>query len=86
MTCRQFADFIADYLSGNYRQTCAPDFDHHLQICTNCVKYLADYKAASRSARPRSRMPQPPCRKMCRTTSSKRFSHRGAETVSIPGI
>jgi len=45
MTCRQFADFIADYLSGELPTDVRLDFDHHLQICTNCVKYLADYKA-----------------------------------------
>jgi len=46
VTCRQIADFIADYLSGELPADVRAEFDHHLQICTNCVKYLEDYQAA----------------------------------------
>ena len=45
MTCREFADFIADYLSGELPEGTRSPFERHLKVCTNCVKYLAGYKA-----------------------------------------
>jgi anti-sigma factor RsiW len=46
VTCREFADFIADYLTGELSAEVRAQFEHHLQICTNCVNYLGGYKAA----------------------------------------
>jgi anti-sigma factor RsiW len=46
VTCREFADFIADYLSGELPPGGRSAFEHHLQLCTNCQKYLAGYEAA----------------------------------------
>ena len=46
MTCREFADFMADYLSGDIPADVRNRFEHHLGVCSNCVKYLADYQAA----------------------------------------
>jgi len=43
VTCREFADFIADYLSGELAAGTRSAFDHHLQLCPNCRKYLAGY-------------------------------------------
>lgn len=43
MTCREFADFIADYLSGELAAGARSAFDHHLQLCPNCRTYLAGY-------------------------------------------
>ena len=44
MTCRELADFIADYLSGEIPAETRRQFDHHLSLCPNCVNYLASYK------------------------------------------
>ena len=44
MTCREFADFIADYLSGELPSGERSAFDHHLQLCVNCRQYLAGYE------------------------------------------
>jgi anti-sigma factor RsiW len=44
MTCREFADFIADYLSGELAQDRRSAFDEHLRLCVNCQKYLAGYE------------------------------------------
>ena len=44
MTCREFADFIMDYLSGELSSQSRAQFDHHLSLCTNCRKYLASYE------------------------------------------
>jgi anti-sigma factor RsiW len=46
VTCREFADFIADYLSGELPAEVRVRFEHHLSVCTNCVKYLAGYQGA----------------------------------------
>jgi anti-sigma factor RsiW len=46
VSCREFADFIADYLSGELPADVRERFDHHLHICSNCAKYLDAYRAA----------------------------------------
>jgi anti-sigma factor RsiW len=43
VTCREFADFIGDYLSGELPSGGRSAFEHHLAICPNCQKYLAGY-------------------------------------------
>ena len=45
MTCREFADFIADYLSGELASDRRAAFEHHLRLCVNCQRYLAGYEA-----------------------------------------
>ena len=45
MTCREFADFMADYLSGELPQDSRAAFEHHLRLCVNCQRYLAGYEA-----------------------------------------
>ncbi len=44
MTCREFADFIADYLSGELPPDSRAAFEHHLRLCANCERYLTGYK------------------------------------------
>jgi anti-sigma factor RsiW len=44
MTCREFADFIGDYLSGELPTESRSAFEHHLRLCANCQKYLAGYE------------------------------------------
>ena len=45
MTCREFADFMADYLSGELPENIRQAFDRHLNLCVNCRKYLDGYEA-----------------------------------------
>lgn len=45
VTCREFADFIADYLSGELPPDSCASFERHLRRCANCEKYLAGYEA-----------------------------------------
>ena len=45
MTCRELADFIADYLSRELPTPIRDAFDHHLTLCPNCRRYLASYEA-----------------------------------------
>ena len=51
MTCRAFADFIADYLTGELDQSVRAAFDRHLDLCPNCQRYLALYKATTHMSR-----------------------------------
>jgi anti-sigma factor RsiW len=44
MTCLEFADFMADYLSGELPPAVREAFEHHLDICTNCRRYLTSYE------------------------------------------
>ena len=44
MTCREFADFMADYMSGELPAAVKTAFDHHLTLCVNCRKYLTSYE------------------------------------------
>ena len=45
MTCRELAEFLADYLSGEIPDEARTAFDHHLSLCPACRNYLAAYKA-----------------------------------------
>ena len=45
MTCREFADFMMDYLSGDLAADVAASFERHLSVCANCRTYLAQYRA-----------------------------------------
>jgi hypothetical protein len=43
VTCREFADFMADYLSDDLPVEVRRRFDYHVSICANCQKYLSSY-------------------------------------------
>jgi anti-sigma factor RsiW len=45
MTCREVADFLADYVSGALTADVRAQFDRHLSVCSNCRAYLATYRA-----------------------------------------
>ena len=44
MTCREFADFIMGYVSGELSSESRAEFEHHLSLCSNCRRYLASYQ------------------------------------------
>jgi anti-sigma factor RsiW len=46
MTCREFADFLDDYLAGGLAPSVRTAFEYHLQLCVNCVRYLEHYRQA----------------------------------------
>ena len=43
MTCREFAEFIADYLGAEMAADSRALFGRHLSRCGNCRNYLARY-------------------------------------------
>jgi anti-sigma factor RsiW len=46
MTCRDFADFLDGYLAGDLPPETLGRFEHHLSVCPNCQRYLAQYRDA----------------------------------------
>ena len=44
ITCREFEDFVLDYLDGELPQRQAKIFEWHLRICRECREYLEAYK------------------------------------------
>jgi anti-sigma factor RsiW len=44
LTCREFNDFVMDYLSSELPGETRAHFDQHLKDCPNCVRYLETYR------------------------------------------
>jgi anti-sigma factor RsiW len=44
VTCREFADFMMDYLSGELSADSRGVFEDHVRICVNCQNYLRSYE------------------------------------------
>ena len=44
MTCREFADFMMDFQSGELPSDTRTRFEGHLQVCENCRRYLISYQ------------------------------------------
>ncbi len=51
MTCREFADFIIDYLAGELPADAREPFERHLSRCHGCHEYLAQYRNTVRAGR-----------------------------------
>jgi anti-sigma factor RsiW len=44
VTCREFADFMMEYLSDELSAGSRDLFEKHLRICVNCQNYLRSYE------------------------------------------
>jgi len=44
VTCREFAEFIADYLDRQLAPDARARFEEHLTRCTDCTRYLESYR------------------------------------------
>lgn len=51
MTCREFVDFLMDYLEGALPAESHAVFERHLAACQDCRAYLATYREAVRLGR-----------------------------------
>ncbi len=51
LTCRELADFVGDYLTGELAPEVRAVFDEHLAECPDCVAYLRTYEDTIRLAR-----------------------------------
>ena len=47
MTCREFAEFIADFLDGELPADEREQFERHLGLCGNCARYLETYRQST---------------------------------------
>ena len=51
MNCREVSGFLHDYIEGELPEDVRAEFERHLDACTNCHEYLAQYrKTIERSA------------------------------------
>ena len=48
ITCREFAEFLWAYLSGEVSPEQRFDFDAHMAVCPGCVAYLKTYEETVR--------------------------------------
>jgi anti-sigma factor RsiW len=51
VTCRDCAEFLSDYLSGELDAEVRAVFEHHLSLCPNCVTYLDQFRATIEAGR-----------------------------------
>jgi anti-sigma factor RsiW len=51
MTCREFVDFVLDYLAGDLPPAERVRFEAHLRDCPDCVAYLHTYAQTPRLAK-----------------------------------
>jgi len=46
VTCREFVEFLDDYLCGSLSADRRAEFNRHLAQCPSCVAYMKTYRAA----------------------------------------
>ncbi|MGN6368877.1 MAG: anti-sigma factor family protein [Phycisphaerae bacterium] len=51
MNCKQVAEFLDRYLSGELPWGQRLMFDAHIALCRNCKNYIAGYRAAMKAAK-----------------------------------
>ena len=51
MTCREFVDFIMEYLDGELPSDVHTPFERHISRCPACDRYLRQYKATVAAGR-----------------------------------
>jgi anti-sigma factor RsiW len=51
VTCREFADFIMDYMTGELPVSERALFERHLQRCPHCPEYLRQYEDGVKAGR-----------------------------------
>jgi len=51
MTCREFADFLLDYVDGHLEPEVRRTFDEHVAACPPCVRYLQHYTETVKASR-----------------------------------
>ena len=63
MTCRDFVEFLSEYLSGELAKLERAEFEAHLAECPACVAYLDSYRKTiqllkAASAHPEDQVPE----------------------------
>ena len=60
VTCREFTEFLADYLDGELPASARSEFDFHLSRCPGCVAYMTTYSTTRELARLAMTVPEAP--------------------------
>ena len=60
MNCREFVDFLMDYLDQELPEAQRSTFEEHLAQCPPCVHYLESYAATVRLGQTLCRDPEGP--------------------------
>ncbi len=51
LTCREFVEYLYDYLLGVLSPESTAEFNAHLAACPSCVAYMKTYEASVRMGR-----------------------------------
>ena len=51
MKCRELADFLMDYVSGELAPESRAHFEFHLSKCKNCHEYLIQYEVTIKAGK-----------------------------------
>ncbi len=51
MKCRELAEFLMDYVSGELPEESRTHFELHLTRCRNCHEYLAQYQSTIKAGK-----------------------------------
>lgn len=51
MKCRELAEFLMDYVSGELPADSRAHFEFHLSKCKNCHQYLVQYEVTIKAGR-----------------------------------
>lgn len=60
VTCREFVEFLAEYLAGELDDQARSAFDWHLARCPSCVAYMNTYRETRELARAALGQPDAP--------------------------
>jgi anti-sigma factor RsiW len=60
MTCRELANLLIDYVSGELTPEHRERLDHHLKLCPPCVTYVKTYTLTIKLTRQLPDSPLPP--------------------------
>ena len=44
LTCREFIDFLDDYVENRQKDNVRDTFERHMEACPDCVDYLKTYR------------------------------------------
>ena len=78
MTCREFIEFLLEYLLGTVDRE---KFDAHLAVCTSCVNYLKSYQEAVKMGKisladPDGKLAEPPPEELVKAILASRQKPR----------
>jgi anti-sigma factor RsiW len=59
VNCREVSGFLHDYIEGELPEDVRAEFERHLDACTNCHEYLAQYRKTIERSGTLSRRDEP---------------------------